>query len=451
MCAGLLLYAVQFSTIAVAIPVIIEDLDASLTSIGWVVTAYIVAQAAIMPLAGRMSDELGRRPVFLAAVLMFAASSGLCGIATSPEMLIGGRVLQGLAAGTLMPTSFAIIGDWFTANRAQAIGLVSSIPPAGAIFGPFAGALVVDLLDWRWTFLMNVPLALLLVAPATWKVPKTRTIDHLPLDILGAGLLALAITSSLLALSEIGEGHGTSATLVVFCALAVIAAVGFVRREATVANPVVPLDLLAHRQFITINTINFFWGASNFGIVTFVPLFAQLAYGLSLAESGALLMIRALGVVAASTVVSFLLPRLGYRGPIVSGLAVLSLALALIAVGTEIELLDGVPRAIALGSFLLAVGVGHGIAGPAANNAALDLAPDRVGSAMGLRGMFRFVGGAFGTAAVVAISTQDGSQGSGIRSGFLILAAASLLAGMMGLLVRNRVPPQASAPEVYDH
>lgn len=187
-----------------------------------------------------------------------------------------------------------------------------------------------------------------------------------------------------------------------------------------------------------VNAINFFYGVANFGISTFIPLYTTIAFGLSLAEAGFLLVARAIAVTVAGILTSFVLPRTGYRWPTIIGLTVM--AVSLVGVATGVEEIQGATGMSAEATLLLlsvGLGVGHGVAGPATSNAALDLKPDQVASIMGLRGMFRFAGGAFGTTMIVAITSRISSQESGLEVAFLALAGSTFLCAALGLGVRD--------------
>ncbi len=133
---ALLTSSMQFSMVSVAIPDLIEDLDAPLAWVGWVVTMYTLMQAVSMPIAGKLSDELGRRVVFVGGLAAFAAASLVCALAPNVWVLISGRAIQGLAGGSLLPSAYGIVAEAFPGSRAQALGLISSIFPIGSILGP---------------------------------------------------------------------------------------------------------------------------------------------------------------------------------------------------------------------------------------------------------------------------------------------------------------------------
>lgn len=204
---GVLIYSMQYSMISVAIPDMITELDTSLGTIGWIVSIYVVTQAIAMPIAGKISDQLGRREVFIFGLLAYGLSSGACGLAPDSAILIVGRVVQGVSAGILIPSSFGLISDWFSdRTRLRAVGLLSSVPPMGSIIGPSVGAALVSVYNWRMTFLVNPVIVIPLIVFALFNIPagkRQKTTSRI--DYLGSVLLAIMIGALLLALDRLGR------------------------------------------------------------------------------------------------------------------------------------------------------------------------------------------------------------------------------------------------------
>jgi Na+/melibiose symporter-like transporter len=268
---------------------------------------------------------------------------------------------------------------------------------------------------------------------------EKRADGALGIDVTGGALFVVCVGALLLSLDLLGS-DGSSNLPIIFVALAVSAGTGvlFSHVELHSESPMVDLNLLRTRPFFLIAVINFFYGASNFGISTFIPLYTQVAFGLSIAEAGSLLVVRAIGVVMAGILSSLALPRTGYRLPIVSGLCVMSAALVAFSAGVdEIRELSGMSTMGVLLVLSAVIGVGHGIAGPATNNAALDIDPGQVASIMGLRGMFRFLGGAFGVAGIVIVTSHFALQKNGLELAFMGLAVITALSATLSFAIRE--------------
>ncbi|MEI7926620.1 MAG: MFS transporter, partial [Chloroflexota bacterium] len=182
---ALLISSLQGSMISVALPDMIDDLHAPLRWVGWVMTIYSLAQAVSMPIVGKLSDELGRRTVFVGGVVLFGVSSLAAAVAPNVYVLIAMRGIQGLAGGSLLPSAYGVVGDVFKEDRARAIGMISSVFPIGSIIGPLAGGVIVDHFGWRWTFLIAVPPVIAIVLLAFRWMPAAATREAKALDMPG--------------------------------------------------------------------------------------------------------------------------------------------------------------------------------------------------------------------------------------------------------------------------
>ena len=430
---AMLVTSMQGSSIAVALPDIVDDLHAPLRWVGWVLTVFSLAQAVSMPIVGKLSDELGRRTVFVGGLVVFAISSLLCGIAPNIYVLIAARALQGLAGGSLLPSAYGIIGDSFEVRRAQAIGLMSSVFPIGSLIGPTAGGVIVEHFGWRWTFLATVPLVIGVVVLARMLLSASTapTKSSAKIDVPGVVLFSLAVLSLVYGLTELGKRDEAASMGVVLAsfAIAAVSLVTFMRHELRASSPLIDLMLLRRREFAFMNALNFFYGAGIFGLFSFIPLYAQQGYGMSHTASGALLTPRAAAMTAASALISMYLPRTGYRKPILFGLALMVITLVLLSRGYHDVHVAGVvvPNFVYLSVLVGFTGIAFGISGPAANNAAIELAPDKIAAITGLRGMFRTLGGTLGTAVVVLIASRASSEVAGLQVAFMGLAVVNLV------------------------
>jgi EmrB/QacA subfamily drug resistance transporter len=428
---ALLVSSMQGSTVSVALPDMIDDLSAPLRWVGWVVTVFTLAQAVSMPITGKLSDELGRRRVFVGGLTLFGVASIASGLAPNIFVLIVARAVQGLAGGSLLPSAYGIVGDAFEGKRAQAIGMISSIFPIGSIVGPILGGLIVEHFGWRWTFFMNGPLIAIVVGAALFIMPASPRKQSRPIDSRGAVLFGLAVLGVVYALTELSQRTvpARPGVVVVSLAVALVATVTFLRFEARTAEPLIDLQLMRRREFAFVNALNFFYGAGIFGLFTFIPLYAQVGYGMSNAESGALLTPRAIAMIAASSLAAYLLPRTGYHKPIILGLVGMAASLLVLWRGfTDVHLLGwAIPNFVLLSGIVGFSGLAFGTSGPAANNAAIELAPDQIAAITGLRGMFRSLGGTLGTAFVVLIASRAETEAIGLQQAFLTLAAINVI------------------------
>jgi EmrB/QacA subfamily drug resistance transporter len=441
---SLLVTSMQFAMISIAVPDVITDLHTSLRWVNWVITGFTLAQAVSMPIIGRLSDSHGRRTIFIGGLLLFALSSLACALAPNIYFLIGARLFQGLSGGSLMPSAYGIIGDRFEGpGRSQAIGLISAVFPIGSVIGPILGGIIVDNAGWRWTFAINVPTALLVVALGLFLLPKSKPEKTDKIDYVGAGLLVLGVTSIVYALTELAQRSGESNLMIVAIGF-VLGAIGlllFVKRESSINFPVLELKLLKRREFALVNGLNFCYGVSVFGMFAYIPLYAERAYHMSSSEAGFMITPRAIAMIFISAAASLLLPRTGYRKPIIAGLIVVTCGLFILSMGLDRPEVLGVRLSnfTFMAGMTALLGTGLGLAGPAANNAAIELAPDNIAAITGLRGMFRFLGGVLGTTAMTLVTSRAASTEQGLELSFLGLAVVTALTTLIVLGIPDKV------------
>ncbi len=201
---SLLMFSIDGTIVAVALPAITRDLQASLVWVGWTLTAYSLVQTVVMPVAGRLGEGLGLLRLFFLSVLLFTVGSLLCGLAPNVYFLILARAIQALGGGGFLPLSAAIVSREFPESRQRMVGLFSSIFPLGGVIGPNLGGLILQFVSWREVFLVNVPIGLLILAVLRrlWR-PEPRRPQRV--DVVGALTFAGAIFCLLSALTALGN------------------------------------------------------------------------------------------------------------------------------------------------------------------------------------------------------------------------------------------------------
>lgn len=425
---AILMASIDMTIVAVSLPTLLTDLKTNLAWVGWTITGYQFSQSIIMPIAGRLSDEWGRKRLFMGAVILFTISSMAAGLAPNIYCLIIFRVVQGIGGGIFLPSATGIISDAFGKRRAPAIGLFGSIFPIGGILGPNIGGFIIDHFSWRWIFFVNVPIGIVLlllglaILPGSSSRPSNRRID-----MIGAGLFTGAVLAILYAMTTWADHPSSISVLTrVFFAVGGILLAVFIRHENRIEQPMIEIKLLRWRPFLAANIYNFIFGAAVFGFFSFIPYYATVAYGMTAGESGLVLTPRSLAMVIVSAMTSLFIIRFRYRIPMITGLLVISLSLFLLSRGYHNIAILG----LSFNNLVLLVmlsGVGMGIANPAANNAALDLIPEKVAAVAGLRGMFRSVGGVVGTAGLILALSHCPDKAFGLQRIFFYLAILLLL------------------------
>jgi EmrB/QacA subfamily drug resistance transporter len=434
---SVMMFSIDATIVSVALPSMMRDLNTSLALIGWTLTAYALAQTVMFPLAGKLADNFGRTRVFLGCVLVFTIGSLLSGIAPNIYLLIVFRVVQALGGGGIMPSAIGIIAEEFPDTRPRMVGLFMSIFPVGGIVGPNLGGFIVEHWSWRECFLVNIPLGALVVLALVGRLRQAEPIERKPLDVVGAGIFAIAIVALLSALTFQGQdaGYWRTAPFWGLLGLSAVALVAFVWHERRVEDPIIDPRLVGRHPFLAVNLYNFCYGACVWGFFAFIPYYAGLEFGMGALESGAVLTPRSVAMMSTAIVSSFLLTRYGYRVPMIAGGLLTTATLLMLSRGwTGLDLYG-----LHVGPFwLLAAqialgGVGMGLSGPASNNAALDLVPGRAATVSGIRTFFRSSGGVIGTAAIVLVLELSPDKAAGLRQVFAVMGV--LLIGTIPLVL----------------
>ena len=426
-----LVFIVQFGAVSVALQSLTVDLHAPLRWAGWVLTMFQLGQIIAMPVAGRLSERFGARRVLVGGLLVFAIASLGCALAPNVYVLIFFRLLQGASGGGLGPAGSSLLGEVYGAARLRAIGFYVSLGPLGSVLGPIAGGLLVDHGGWRWTFALNAAMGLVACVLCALMLPAGQRRAVQRMDTTGIALIATCVTALVFALTELGRRDAEPSIALVGASGLVFALslVVLAWHERRVEVPVIDLDLLRRREFLCSNAISFCFGAAWVGMSSMVPLFVQTVYGMSAGESGAITAPRSVIMLASAAFWTWLMPRTGFRWPLIGGLLGYGAILALVGAGLHDVSVGGV----AISTFwwsMITVGMGgffFGVASPAMSNAALDLAPDRIAAVAGLRGMFSSLGSAIGVAVIVLIASRATEVGVGLQTGFIVIAVMIML------------------------
>lgn len=416
---ALLMAAVDQTIVATALPTIQHDLHANVTWGGWTLTGYGLGQVLCLPIAGRISDQFGRKKVFLGAVTLFSFSSLACGLANNVYLLVGLRIVQAIGGGAFLPSATGMVSDSFGADRDRAIGLFSSIFPIGGMAGPILGGVFTTYWSWRLIFFVNVPIGVLLIALGLVVLPTAGKRDRARLDVRGVLLLAAVLVPAMLAITFLGSGR-VSLVSFGFVAPELVAGAALVlllRHAGSAQAPFMPAALLHGRGFGVMHFINFLFGCAALGLGALVPLYAHERLGLDPLRAGTLLTARAVGVITVAGLAVVLLRRTGYRRPMFVGFALLAAGLALIALVP-----DGGPRYAWLAVAAGICGLGIGTLTPASNNASLQLAPESAGSISGLRGMFRQVGSIVSISVTTALISRSDQPAVTLSHVFLVVS-----------------------------
>lgn len=438
------LVALDSTIIATASSTIARELG-SFEQLPWLFSTYLLAQAVSTPLYGRLADILGRKRLMLVGIGLFFVGSAVAGAAPTMEVLILGRVLQGLGAGAVMPVSMTITSDIYTLEeRAKTQGYLASVWGISSVVGPTLGGVFSEFVSWRWIFWVNLPLAVLAAVMLARRYHESQhEPTREPIDYVGAALLTTGSTLLLLGLLEGGTtwawGSAPSVTILVVAA-ALLAA--FVLHGRRTAHPIIDLSLLRRRVVGASTAASLLIGVIVLGLSTYVPIYAQEEIGVGPLVAGFALAALTLGWPLSASNSGRLYLRIGFRLTAVIGSS-------LVLVGSALTLLWQSGSSIWLvAAFCFVIGAGMGLtAVPTLIAAQTSAAGHERGAVTGTNMFARSIGSAVGVAvcgAIVNAQTRLGAdgtpQGEGLMSAlhlvFLLLAACAA-----GLLVFAALMP----------
>ncbi|MBI3522291.1 MAG: MFS transporter [Chloroflexi bacterium] len=401
---AMLLAALDQTIVGTALPRIVSELQ-GLDFYAWVATSYLVASTTMTPIAGKLGDLFGRKPMFLIGMVGFVLASALCGQAQDMVELVAVRGLQGLFAGVLMSTAFASIGELYTPmQRARVQGAFGGVFGLASIIGPTVGGYLTDNLSWRWVFYVNLPVGILAILVILFSMPYVkskaswRDIDFVGAFALAAGLVPLLIAFSL----SSTHGWGSPEVLALF-AVAAAVLVGFFFIERRTAHPVVPFELFRDRTFTVSVVTTFFVSVGMFGSILFVPIIYQGVLGVSATNSGALITPMMFGLIGASIMTGQLMTRIRYyRFLGTVGIAILLVGLWLLS---QVSVTT---QGIEIVRDLVIVGLGVGATMPLYINAVQSSAPRHLlGVVSSQIQLWRQLGGTIGIAVLGSVLAQQ--------------------------------------------
>lgn len=336
--SAMFLVALDQTIISTALGKIVEDFK-SFSSLTYVVTAYMLTSTVTVPIAGKMSDVFGRKKILLSGVVIFILGSFASGAAATIDQLIWSRAFQGIGGGIIMANAFTIIGDLFSPKeRGKWQGLIGAVFGLSSVIGPLLGGFLTDphnifglVTNWRWTFLINVPIGLVSLAVILRAMPRIKH-DHKPsIDWLGAGFIATAISSLLLAVdntdkifaSIIDAGTSLMTVRVVLYSIFIISTLAFIAVERRAEEPILPLSFFRHKTFSMMVTSMLLFGAAFLGAILYLTQFNQQVFGADATKSGMMLLPMILGLSGTAATMGRIISNTGkYKAPLVAGLSV---------------------------------------------------------------------------------------------------------------------------------
>ncbi|MFE9255846.1 MDR family MFS transporter [Streptomyces sp. NPDC006879] len=443
---AMLLAMLDNMIIGTAMPTIVGELG-GLAHLSWVVTAYTLATAASTPIWGKLGDMYGRKGSFLASIVIFLIGSALSGMAQSMGELIGFRALQGLGAGGLMVGVMAIIGDLIPPReRGKYQGMMAGVMALAMIGGPLVGGTITDHMGWRWSFYINLPLGAIALVMVTMVLHLPKKTAQGKIDYLGAALLTLAITSTVLLTTWGGTEYAWgSAEILGLIAVGLVSTAAFLYVQTRAAEPVLPLHIFRSRNFSLMQVIGFLTGFAMFGGVLYLPLFQQSVQGASATNSGLLLLPMLLSMMVVSLIAGRITTSSGkYKiFPILGG-ALMVTGLFLLAQ------MDTTTTRFVSGLYMAVLGAGLGFLMQITMLVAQNSVEMKdMGVASSSATLFRTLGGSFGVALMGSLFTSRVQDTMAERAGAGAEAPGALAGAQLDAASLAKLPE--AVREAYQH
>ena len=394
--------------VTTALPVIRADFNATLSELEWMVNAYTLTFAVLLLTGAALGDRFGRKRLFIIGIALFTAGSTFAALSSTSNELIVARAIQGIGGAILTPLSLTILSAAVSPERrAVALGAWGGVAGLAIAIGPLVGGAIAEGIDWQWIFWLNVPIGLLVIPLAWFRLDETFGPSS-RLDLPGLGLVSGGLLAIVWALVKGNELGWTDPQIVGSFVVGAVFMAAFVAREARATEPMLPLRLFRSRAFTAANAVSLLMTFGMFGSIFLLAQFFQVVQGYSPLQAGLRTLPWTFMPVIVAPLAGVVSTRTGTRPLLVLGMALQAAALAWIAqvITPTVEYLALVP------AFILA-GTGMGLFfAPIANVVLSAVRPEEEGKASGANNAIRELGGVFGVAVLAAVFTANGSYAS---------------------------------------
>jgi EmrB/QacA subfamily drug resistance transporter len=393
---GTLLIGLDRTIVNLGLPGMISDFNISVSSAGWIATAYIISNAVFVPVFGKLGDKLGNRIIYLWSFIGFIAISVFAGLSWNLSSMVFFRVLQGLVGAAIYPTAMALIAKTFTnpQERTQALGLWSASFAVSAVLGPLIGGPLIDNFSWRWLFYINLPVGIIGIFMTLWYLPHDKPADKKTgFDYSGASVLAVALSSLVLVLEKGRDWGWFSISSILFYVIVIVFLIIFYFIEKRAKDPIIDLKLFSNRIYSNILLLSFITFGGMMGAMFLLPVFAQTYLGFNATQTGLLFIPMALTMFISAPLGGYLSRKISLKYLVSFGMGLSAFGIYLFS-GLDVKT-TAVDLMIPLIVFAFGMGLGMAPMTAAATN---SVPTNGVGVSSALLNLVRNIAGAVGIA-----------------------------------------------------
>ncbi len=439
---GVLMGALDIAIVGPALPAIRADLNISERALSWIFSLYVLFNLIGTPIMAKLSDIYGRRWIYVLDVSIFALGSLITALSPNITILLIGRAIQGFGAGGIFPVASAVIGDTFPPEkRGGALGLIGAVFGLAFLIGPILGGVILSFASWKWLFLINLPVALVVILMAMRSLPATRREHSQQFDWLGMIVIALLLTSLALSINQLDTQNFFSSLLSTKVLASLIAFLVLFSLmlwiESRVENPIIPLSLFSRRQLRLAYIFSAGAGFAEAGMV-YLPLLAVVqlsSSGINNQNASWMLMPVVLAMAFGSPLSGRLLDKIGSRIVIISGTFITTLGMVGMGLFSNNLVL------FILSGFLIGLGLSSLLGAPLRYISLNETASAERSTAQGVISITASTGQLLGGAmigAIAASSAQSGDVAAGYSLAFLVMGLISLVMVGLAFLLKKR-------------
>jgi EmrB/QacA subfamily drug resistance transporter len=440
LCVVQFMVVLDIAIVNVALPSIKDDLGFSQANLQWVISAYALVFGGFLLLGGRAADLLGRRRIFLVAVVVFTLASLLAGLAWSEGSLIAARALQGLGAAIITPAALSILSTTFTEGRERniALGAWGAVGGFGAAAGVLLGGILTDALSWEWIFFVNVPVGVVSFILAPLLLKESRDAHVKSFDVPGAVLVTGGLSLLVYAITQAGQDGWLATQTLLYFAVSLVMLLGFIAWEVRHPEPLMRFGILRTKTISGANVAGFILGTATFSLFLMLTLYMQQVLGYSPMKTGVAYLAVAGTAIFTSAIAAQLVTRIGVKPVLTIGMTSLTGGLVYF---TQVSVGGSYLGDLLPGFLLIALGLGFSFV-PISIAALAGVQPAEAGLASGLINTSQQIGGALGIAALSTIATSrtddalasGSSQAVALVDGFQGAFLAGVILAALGVL-----------------